>query len=71
MYEGGRYVPGCPCWQFNFRFNLNNDMFAQDSIDLLVNSGISFGDHAARGIDLLHFGKLLMVSSLVLDNRVK
>lgn len=46
-------------------------MFAQDSIDLLVTSGISFEDHATRGIDPLHFGELLMVSGLVLDDRVK
>jgi len=46
-------------------------MFAQDSIDLLVNSGISFEDHATRGIDPQRFGELLMVSGLVLDDRVK
>jgi len=59
------------CWQFNFTFDLRDDMFAQDSIDLLIGSGISFEDHAARGIDPLHFGELLMVSGLVLDDRVK
>jgi CCR4-NOT transcription complex subunit 7/8 len=67
----GNLARGCPCWQFNFKFNLNDDMFAQDSIDLLVQAGISFEDHAARGIDPLHFGELLMVSGLVLDDRVK
>lgn len=69
--EGGNFAKGCPCWQFNFKFSLNDDMFAQDSIDLLVNSGISFEDHASRGIDPLRFGELLMVSGLVLDDRVK
>lgn len=69
--ENGNYAKGCPCWQFNFKFNLNDDMFAQDSIDLLVTSGISFEDHATRGIDPLHFGELLMVSGLVLDDRVR
>mmetsp|Transcript_3240 Transcript_3240/g.6048 ORF Transcript_3240/g.6048 Transcript_3240/m.6048 type:complete len:348 (+) Transcript_3240:62-1105(+) len=69
--ENGNFAKGCPCWQFNFKFNLNDDMFAQDSIDLLVSSGISFDDHASRGIDPLHFGELLMVSGLVLDNRVR
>lgn len=57
-------------WQFNFVFDLSDDMFAQDSIDLLVASGISFEDHASRGIDPQHFGELLMVSGLVLDDRV-
>jgi len=69
--EEGNFAPGCPCWQFNFRFDLDGDMFAQDSIDLLQKSGISFEDHAKRGIDPLLFGELLMVSGLVLDDRVK
>lgn len=69
--ENGQLCPGCPCWQFNFAFDLDGDMFAQDSIDLLVNSGISFPDHAQRGIDPQLFGELLMVSGLVLDDRVK
>mmetsp|Transcript_1937 Transcript_1937/g.4099 ORF Transcript_1937/g.4099 Transcript_1937/m.4099 type:complete len:352 (-) Transcript_1937:463-1518(-) len=67
----GNFAPGCPCWQFNFRFSLEDDMYAQDSIDLLQKSGISFDDHARRGIDPLLFGELLMVSGLVLDDRVK
>eukprot|EP00523_Entomoneis_sp_CCMP467_P011462 CAMPEP_0168725268 /NCGR_PEP_ID=MMETSP0724-20121128/4064_1 /TAXON_ID=265536 /ORGANISM="Amphiprora sp., Strain CCMP467" /LENGTH=305 /DNA_ID=CAMNT_0008772043 /DNA_START=340 /DNA_END=1257 /DNA_ORIENTATION=- len=69
--EEGNFAPGCPCWQFNFRFSLDDDMYAQDSIDLLTKSGISFEDHAKRGIDPLLFGELLMVSGLVLDDRVR
>jgi len=69
--EDGNFAKHCPCWQFNFKFNLNDDMFAQDSIDLLVNSGISFDDHANRGIDPMRFGELMMVSGLVLDEKVK
>lgn len=69
--ENGNFAPGCPCWQFNFKFSLADDMYAQDSIDLLQKSGISFEDHARRGIDPLLFGELLMVSGLVLDDRVK
>jgi CAF1 family ribonuclease len=69
--ENGNFAPGCPCWQFNFAFDLEGDMFAQDSIDLLQKSGISFEDHARRGIDPVLFGELLMVSGLVLDDRVK
>jgi len=69
--KNGNLANGCPCWQFNFKFNLTDDIFAQDSIDLLVNSGISFEDHASRGIDPQRFGELLMVSGLVLEDRVK
>jgi CCR4-NOT transcription complex subunit 7/8 len=69
--ENGNLCKDCPCWQFNFAFDLDGDMFAQDSIDLLTNSGISFQDHAMHGIDPQLFGELLMVSGLVLDDRVK
>lgn len=69
--ENGNFAPRCPCWQFNFAFDLDGDMFAQDSIDLLQKSGISFEDHAKRGIQPQLFGELLMVSGLVLDDRVK
>jgi len=68
--KGNLCKPHC-CWQFNFKFDLDDDMFAQDSIDLLIKSGISFADHAVRGIDPQHFGELLMVSGLVLNDRVK
>ena len=68
--KAGVFAPGCPCWQFNFKFSLASDMFAQDSIDLLVKSGISFEDHQERGIDPLRFGELIMSSGLVLDEKV-
>jgi CCR4-NOT transcription complex subunit 7/8 len=45
-------------------------MFAQDSIDLLVKSGISFDDHETQGIDPVRFGELIMTSGLVLEDRV-
>ncbi|CAM9677423.1 unnamed protein product, partial [Ectocarpus sp. 13 AM-2016] len=57
---------GCCTWQFNFAFNLSEDMYAHDSIELLKNSGIDFQGHERRGIDLQDFGELLMTSGLVL-----
>ena len=33
--ERGEQPEGCVSWQFNFKFNLREDMYAQDSIDLL------------------------------------
>lgn len=67
----GKFAPNCPCWQFNFKFSLTDDIFAQDSIDLLVKSGISFHDHATRGILPSLFGELCMVSGLVLMDNVR
>ena len=45
---------------FNFKFNLSEDTYAQDSIDLLQHSGIQFEKHAEDGIDPLHFAELLV-----------
>lgn len=57
----------CPCtWQFNFRFSLNSDMFAQESIVLLQKCGLDFDMHEKNGIDPLEFGALLMTSGMVL-----
>ncbi|XP_063223971.1 CCR4-NOT transcription complex subunit 7 [Bacillus rossius redtenbacheri] len=64
---GGAYTT----WQFNFKFNLSEDMYAQDSIDLLQNSGIQFKKHEEEGIDPLDFAELLMTSGVVLMDNVK
>lgn len=66
----GEFANGCCCWQFNFKFSLGEDMYAQDSIDLLKSSGIRFDRHETKGIDVLDFGELLMSSGLVLMDNV-
>lgn len=67
----GNLAPGCSTWQFNFKFDLAEDMYAQDSIDLLTRSGIEFEKHQENGIDVLQFGELLMCSGVVLSDSVK
>lgn len=69
--EEGNIIPGACTWQFNFKFSLAEDMFAQDSIDLLTKSGIDFKTHDARGIDVQDFGEVLMTSGIVLNEDVK
>ncbi|XP_063725927.1 CCR4-NOT transcription complex subunit 7-like [Symsagittifera roscoffensis] len=59
------------CYQFNFKFDIQHDMFAKDSIDLLQTSGIQFSRLSEDGVDILHFAELLMVSGLVLVDSVK
>ena len=39
-------------------------MFAEDSIDLLKASGIDFSKFETLGIDVQHFGELMMMSGL-------
>jgi len=58
-------------WQFNFReFSLEDDMYAQDSIELLKTSGIDFQALQERGIEIQRFGELLMSSGIVLNEEV-
>lgn len=49
----------------------SEDMYSQDSIDLLQNSGLQFKKHEEEGIDTLYFAELLMTSGLVLCENVK
>lgn len=69
--NNGKLPPGVCTWQFNFKFDLGEDMFAQDSIELLQKSGIDFVQHQERGIDPTDFGVLLVTSGLVLSDSVK
>lgn len=52
--KDGKPRPEVSTWQFNFKFNLSEDMYAQDSIDLLTNSGIQFKKHEEEGARLRH-----------------
>lgn len=69
--ENGRKPEGKCVWQFNFRFSLNDDMYAPDSIDLLQASGLNFKQHEEHGIEMEYFGELLISSGLVLLDDVK
>ncbi|CRG87162.1 CCR4-NOT transcription complex subunit 7 [Talaromyces islandicus] len=60
------YGPAPCTWQFNFRFSLDEDMYAQDSTSMLAKAGIDFSMHEKNGIDPFEFGSLLMSSGLVL-----
>lgn len=59
-------VPAPCTWQFNFRFSLENDMYAQESTAMLAKAGIDFSLHEKNGIDPFEFGALLISSGLVL-----
>jgi CCR4-NOT transcription complex subunit 7/8 len=67
----GNWANGCTCWQFNFKFDTDADIHAHDSIELLKTSGIDFEKFQKHGIDVPHFGELMMMSGLVLNDDVK
>jgi len=69
--ENGNMPKPTTTWQFNFKFNLAEDMYAQDSIDLLTNCGIQFKRHDEFGLDVSEFAELLMSSGVVLSESVR
>ena len=71
MDNKGNLPEGITTWQFNFKFNLTEDMYAEDSIELLQNSGIQFEKHEQDGIDTMHFAEMMIMSGLVLMDNVK
>lgn len=61
----------CPCtWTFNFQFSLDEDMYNEESIQMLKKSGADFEKHATQGIDPEEFGSLLTTSGMTLTDDV-
>lgn len=61
----------CPCtWTFNFQFSLEDDMYNEESIQMLKKSGADFDKLATQGIDPQEFGSLLITSGMTLTDDV-
>lgn len=71
FHEDGTFMSDVPVWQFNFKFSLGEDMYAQDSIEVLKQAGIDFPKHEEMGIEVARFGELLVPSGLVLGENIK
>ncbi|MEN2496618.1 MAG: CCR4-NOT transcription complex subunit 8 [Marteilia pararefringens] len=71
VFDENGNTPDIHTWQFNFKFKINEDMYAQDSIELLKNAGIKFAQHQTDGINILKFARLLITSGLVLMPGIK
>lgn len=63
-------MPDNATFQFNFKFDLNADSFANESIELLKNAGINFEKHKNEGIDIDDFGELMVTSGIITNNRI-
>jgi len=67
MDADGNLPPTGDVWQFNFDFNLHDDPYSTESIELLRNAGFDFDRHKSEGICMDDFGKLLNMSGLLRD----
>jgi CCR4-NOT transcription complex subunit 7/8 len=65
--QHGNHPPGVNTWQFNFQFDVNSDMYAQDSLEMLEKAGLDFDRHRTDGIDVNTFAELMISSGLVLN----
>lgn len=63
----GNFPENICTWQFNLRFDSENDLSNKESIQLLVSSGINFNKHQSHGISHLEFGAMLYGSGLLLN----
>ncbi|CAD6456764.1 29ce4554-32b8-46b6-a119-a303ea5d68b5 [Sclerotinia trifoliorum] len=64
----GNGVVQVPCtWQFNFKFSLSDDMYAEKGIDERKAAGTDFSRLKEEGIDPFEFGAVLISSGLVCD----
>jgi len=63
--EEGESPQPISTWQFNFQFNLQNDKYVAESINLLKDAGIEFKNLTEFGIDPIQFADLLTSSGMV------
>jgi CCR4-NOT transcription complex subunit 7/8 len=68
--SSGSRPEGVSTWQFNFSFDLVQDLYAQESIEFLRHSGINFERHVKEGIAVNTFAEVLMSSGIVLSDEI-
>jgi CCR4-NOT transcription complex subunit 7/8 len=67
--SGGICSPVCT-WQFNFKFNLAEDLYAPESMNMLKQARIDFPRLEQEGIDVHDFAHMLLSSGLVMNEEI-
>ncbi len=57
-------------WQFNLKYNINNEIYSNESISILSNSGIDFINLKNKGIPYNLFSEYLITSGLILNEDI-
>ncbi len=69
--ENGDMPSPLSTWQFNFNFDLDNDLNKQASIDMLKDCGIDFEKLKTRGINPRYFAEKVTMSGLIINPNIK
>lgn len=69
--EHGEVPPEDSTWQFNFKFNLDEDTYLKESICLLEDAGIDFKKFHQEGIEINTFAEKCISSGLILNDKIK
>jgi len=70
MDDKGNLPPTGGTWQFNFSYTLENEMYAQDSIEMLKRSGVDFERCETEGIDHIEFTELFITSGILMSDDI-
>lgn len=71
LFDSDGVAPaGAWCWQFNFKYDVDNDVSAKDSINILKQAGIKFEQHKTDGIDHMLFAEYFLNSGLVFSKDI-
>ena len=62
--------PAISTWQFNFHFDIKKDKFSNESLNLLLKSGINFDYLRDKGIHHNLFGEYFIISGLLLNPNI-
>ena len=68
--RNGNFPEGVCTWQFNVDFDLTTEKYNQESISLLMNSGINFQILSKCGISIDILGEYFMTSGLILNDNI-